>query len=165
MEITQEIIINKPIEKCWKVLGEQYTEIYKWASAVNHSKGDDKTGLNGANCDIRGCNVSGMGGITEKLTEFDPKNHYLAYEVMTGLPGMMKSGMNSWRLTNINEYQTKLYMKGNIVPKGFLGNLMKPMIRMQFNQMTKNLVEEFKYYVEKSKPHPRKIKAAKKYAA
>lgn len=165
MELTQEIIINKPIADCWEVLGNQYTEVYKWASPVNHAEGDGKAGLSGAACDIRGCNVEGMGNITEKLTDFDPKNHFLAYEVITGLPGMMKKAKNSWKLTAIDQNQTRLNMKGAIAPKGFIANLMKPMIKMQFGKMTKNLVEEFKYYVETSQPHPRKVKAAKKYAA
>jgi hypothetical protein len=164
MDITQEIIIDQPIEKCWAVLGEQYTEIYKWASPVNHSEGDNQVGINGANCDIRGCNVSGMGDITEKLIAFNPKEHYLAYQIIKGLPNMLESGKNSWRLTSISEHRTRLYMHATIVPKGFFGKLMKPMIKMQFNQMAKHLTEEFKYYLEKGEPHPRKIKAALKFA-
>ncbi len=95
MELIQEILINKPIAECWEVLGNQYTEIYKWASPVNHAEGDGKTGPNGVSCDIRGCNVEGMGDITEKLTAFDPNNYYLSYEIISGLPSMMKSGRNS----------------------------------------------------------------------
>ena len=143
MEIIQEIIVDQPIKRCWAVLGEQFTEIYTWASPVNHSEGDNKVGPNGANCDIRGCHVSGMGNITEKLTNFDPKNHYLAYEILSGLPAMMKSGRNSWKLTAISEHRTRVNMAGNIELAGFFGKLMKPMVKMQFNQMTKNLVEEF----------------------
>lgn len=165
MELTQEIIIDKPISDCWDVLGNQYTEIHKWAAPVNHSEGDDKVGLNGANCDIRGCNVEGMGDITEKLMDFDPENHYLAYEIISGLPGMMKAGRNSWKLSAISDSKTKLNMKGAIEPKGFIGNLLKPLINIKFGKMTKNLVEEFKYYVETGQPHARKVKASEKYVA
>ncbi len=56
-------------------------------------------------------------------------------------------------------------MKGAIEPKGFMGNLMRPMIKMQFDRMTKNLMEEFKHYVETGRPHARKVKAAQKFAA
>lgn len=165
MELIQEIIIDKPIEACWDVLGNQFTEIYKWASPVHHANGDGKTGVNGASCTIRGCEVQGMGEITEELTEFDPKNYFLAYEIITGLPNMMKAGKNSWKLTPVNSSQTKLNMKGAIETKGLIAKLMRPMIKMQFDNMTKNIVEEFKYYVETGQPHPRKVKATKKMAA
>ncbi|MEL6560832.1 MAG: SRPBCC family protein [Bacteroidota bacterium] len=165
MEIRQETIINKSIADCWEILGNQYVDIYKWASPVNHAEGDGKSGLNGAACDIRGCHVSGMGDIKEKLTDFDPENHYLAYEVITGLPAMMKAAKNSWKLSAINAEQTRLNMAGVIQPKGILGSLLKPVLKMQFDKMTKNIVEEFKHYVETGEQHPRKVKAAQKYAA
>lgn len=165
MELISEIIVNKPIKECWEILGNQYTEIHKWASPVNHAEGDGKTGPNGASCDIRGCNVDGMGDIAEKLTAFDPKSYYLSYEIVSGLPSMMKAGRNSWKLTAINDTHTKVNMKGAIEPKGFIGTLMKPMMKMQFGKMTKNLMEEFKHYVETGLPHERKVKAAQKFVA
>ncbi|MBV6646132.1 MAG: SRPBCC family protein [Cyclobacteriaceae bacterium] len=163
MNIEQEIIINKGVDECWNVIGVRYTEIYKWASIVYSAEGDGVMGINGASCDIRGCNVEGMGDIEEKLTDFDPENHYLAYTVTKGLPGMMKEAKNSWKLTSLGSNKTRLNMKGTIVPKG-LAKLMKPMIKMQFSSMTKKLVEEFKYFVENGVPHPRKLKADKKAA-
>lgn len=163
MVIRRKLSINKPISECWEILGNQYTQIHKWASSVNHSEGDNIQGLNGAACDIRGCNVEGMGNISEKLLEFDPENHFLAYEIITGLPGIMKLGKNSWKLTSKNAQETEIAMKANVEPKGIIGNLMKPMIKLQFNKMAKTLVEDFKYYVENNQPHPRKLKAAKKY--
>lgn len=165
MEIQQEILINKPIADCWEVLGNQFTEIYKWASPIHHAEGDGKKGINGASCDVRGCEVQGMGSIRERLTVFNPENHFLAYEIITGLPNSMKAGSNTWRLTAINDLQTQLQMKGSIETKGLFAALLKPMIKMKFDTMTHNIVEEFKYYVETGQPHPRKVKAAKNYAA
>ena len=164
MDIVQEIVIDKSIEECWNVLGIQYTEIYKWASVVHSAEGDGIMGLNGASCDIRGCNVEGMGEIEEKLTDFDPQNHYLAYSITKGLPGMMKEAKNRWKLTSLDHQKTRLTMKATVVPKGLLANMMKPMIRLKFGNMTKKLAEEFKYYVEHGEPHPRKLKAITKAA-
>ncbi|PRX57591.1 SRPBCC family protein [Flagellimonas meridianipacifica] len=165
MVIQRKMLINKTIAECWEVLGNQYTQIYKWASPVNHSEGDDALGINGASCNIRGCNVDGMGDISERLLEFDSDNYFLSYEIITGLPSIMKSGKNSWRLVSKYANQTEIIMKAHLEPKGFIGNLMKPMIKLQFNKMAKILVEDFKYYVENNQPHPRKVMAAKKYAA
>ena len=165
MEIKRKIIVDRPIEDCSEVLGNQYTQIHKWASPVNHSHGDDKLGINGASCNIRGCHVEGMGDISERLIDFDPKHYYLSYEIITGLPSMMKSANNSWKLRPKYANQTALEMLAHIEPKGFIGKLMSPMIKLQFNKMANNLIEEFKYYVENNQPHPRKVNAAKKYAA
>ncbi|MEM8507258.1 MAG: SRPBCC family protein [Bacteroidota bacterium] len=159
MEISQTIIVNRSVPECWEVLGEQFTEISNWASAVNHAEGDGKDGLNGANCDIRGCDVSGIGEIQEKLIAFDPEKHFLAYQVIAGLPKMLKSGQNNWRLTAIDTNHTRVNMKALVEPKGFIGNLMKPLIRMNFKKMSGHLLEEFKYFLEKGRPHPRKVKA------
>lgn len=165
MELIQEIIIDKPIADCWEVLGNQFTDIHKWASPVNHAVGDGKTGVNGAACDIRGCNISGMGDITEKVTDFDPQNHYLAYDIISGLPAMMKSAKNTWQLIALSESRTKVNMKGTVAPNGMMGRLMKPMMKIKFGKMTRDMLGELKYYVENGQPHDRKIKAAKKFAA
>ncbi|HAS46247.1 MAG TPA: hypothetical protein DCS93_37550 [Microscillaceae bacterium] len=165
MEITQEIIINKSVADCWAVLGDQYTEVYKWASAVHHAEGDGNPGINGASCDVRGCSVEGIGKIEERLIAFDPQAHFLAYMVTKGLPAMMQEAKNSWKLTAINHHQTRLNMKATIQPRGLLANLMKPMIRMQFSKLTRHLTEEFKHYVETGQPHPRKLKMNRKMAA
>ncbi|MEO1050145.1 MAG: SRPBCC family protein [Bacteroidota bacterium] len=164
MTIEQTIIIEKSVAECWQVLGVQYTEIYKWASVVHNAEGDGNMGLNGASCDIRGCTVEGIGDIEEKLTSFDPQNHYLAYTVTKGLPGIMREARNSWKLDPIGSSRTRLNMKATIVPKGLLANMMKPMIKLQFGNMTKKITEEFKYYVENGEPHPRKLKAQIKVA-
>ncbi|MBL4707549.1 MAG: hypothetical protein JKY48_03815 [Flavobacteriales bacterium] len=49
-------------------------------------------------------------------------------------------------------------MEMNIDISGFLGTIMKPMMKMQMAGMGNQFLEKFKYYVEKGSPHPRKIK-------
>ena len=165
MVVEQEIVIDKGINDCWKVMGVGYTEIYRWASFVHDASGDGKPAIEGASCDIRGCNVEGMGDIEEKLTTFDPKNYAIAYTVTKGLPNMMKGARNSWRLRSLGENKTQLNMRATFETKGLMGNLMGPMMKMQFNGMLRKTVEEFKYFVEQGEPHPRKLKAQAKKAA
>lgn len=50
----------------------------------------------------------------------------------------------------------------DLVIGGFIGTIMKPMMKMQMSGMGNQFLEEFKYYVEKGNPHPRKLKASKK---
>lgn len=158
-------IIHKPIADCWEVLGNQYTEVYRWASPVHHAEGDGKTGLNGASCDIRGCTLEGIGDIKEKLTAFDPEKHHLAYDVFEGLPNLLKNARNDWKLKALGTNKTELNMQAEIIPNGIVGKLLSPMLKFQFGRMTKQLGEEFKYFVETGEAHPRKVQQQKKQAA
>ncbi len=67
MIIEKEIAINKSIETVWKVLGLEFADAYKWASAVNHSEGKGN-GINGASCSERGCTTS-MGKLRSCLVK------------------------------------------------------------------------------------------------
>ncbi|MEM9981641.1 MAG: SRPBCC family protein [Bacteroidota bacterium] len=161
MIIEKEIIIDKGIEEAWEVLGVQFTQVYKWASSVNQSEGFGQD-FNGASCTERGCDTS-LGGLKEKLIHFSPTDHSLSYNVTSGLPNMLKKANNNWRLERIDARQTKLLMKLNLTLRG-LATVLYPFVKRQMSRFTQQLVEEFKYYVEKGEPHPRKQKAMQQVA-
>ncbi len=160
MKIYKEIVINSNIDKCWNVLGKEFANAYKWASAIKHSEGGGES-FNGSSCSTRGCEVKGMGALKEKLLQFSDETHSLTYQIVEGMPSMVRKGTNSWKLFTIDANKTKLTMEMNMEIGGIIGTIMKPMMRMQMNNMGKQLTEEFKFYVENGKPHPRKIKAMK----
>ena len=160
MVIEKEILVNKNIKDAWKVLGLDFANASKWASAVNHSEGSgDK--FNGSNCAERGCSTT-MGSIKEKLYEFSNENHSLAYEVAVGMPSMVKYATNAWKLVENGENKCKLQIKMDIRMGGIFGSLLQPIMKMQMSRMGNYLVEDFAYYVENGQPHPRKLKALKK---
>lgn len=160
MIIKKEIIVNANIGKCWIVLGKEFSKAYKWASAIKHSEGSGDS-FNGSSCSTRGCDVKGMGALKEKLLQYSDEAHSLKYEIIEGMPSMVTKGTNNWKLLSIDPKRTKLTMEMNMEISGFIGAIMKPMMKIQMNGMGKQLTEEFKYYVENGKPHPRKIKAIK----
>jgi hypothetical protein len=161
MIIEKEIVVNKGIENAWKVLGTEFANAYKWASAINHSEGKG-AGFNGATCSERGCSTT-MGGLKEKLLQFSNENHSLSYLAYEGMPSVVKNAVNSWRLQSLGAKESKLQMKMDIKLGGFMGIMMQPMMKMMMSKMGNELMEEFKYYVENGQPHPRKVKAMKKY--
>lgn len=161
MIIEKEIIINKGIETAWQVLGPQFADAYKWASAVNHSEGKGP-GIHGATCSERGCSTS-IGKLKEKILQYSDGNHLLSYQAVEGMPSMIKQATNTWQLSSIGQHTTKLQIEMKFLIGGFLGIMMKPIMRMQLSKMGKEMTEEFKYYVENGQPHPRKVKAMKKY--
>ena len=79
MVIEKEIIIEKNISQAWQVLGPQFADAYKWASAVHHSEGTG-AGLNGSSCSERGCSTT-MGALRERLLNYAPGTYELEYEV------------------------------------------------------------------------------------
>ncbi len=160
MIIEKEIVINKGIENAWKVLGHEFPDAYKWASAIKHSeaKGSKE---NGAICSERTCSTS-MGNLVEKILTYSNNDYSLSYQIVQGMPSMVKYATNSWDLKSIGQNKTKLNMKMDIQIGGVMGKLMKPMMKMKMGKMGDELAEEFKYYVEYEKPHPRKEKANKK---
>ena len=160
MVIEKEIIIKNNIENTWKVLGHDFAHPYKWASSVNHSEGHGKQ-LATTQCDERACQTV-MGNIREKLTHYSDNDFHLAYIVTEGMPAMVKTATNDWQLTNTGAEKTKLKIRMEFVFQGILGFLMQPLMKMKLNKIAREMVEDFGYYAEHGKPHPRKLKAQSK---
>lgn len=157
--ILQEVIINASIDQAWDVLGNHFAEAQNWASSIEHSEALNDKSLNGSTCTERGCKVDGMGEIKETLIAYDPVKHLLAYEIRQGLPKMVKFASNNWELIDMGNGQTKLKMKIEMKTGGFMGWMMGGMMKKKMTKMSSEIAEEFKYYVENGKPHPRKIKS------
>ena len=156
MDFKKETIINKPIHEVWEILGNQYGEAYQWASGLYHSKAIGEPRLEGAACNNRDCETS-QGKIKEVIRDFDPQNHVLAYEVIEGFPFFIDMALNTWTLTE-KDNTTKVNMHLVMKTKGFVGALMTPMMKLQMNGVLKNVMDDFKYFVEKGQPSPRKAK-------
>jgi hypothetical protein len=159
--ITQEIIINASIEKAWTVLGPQFADANKWATSIKHSQANNSDSFNGSTCSERGCDISGFGEVREKILEYSNADRVLSYEVIDGLPGMVSFMSNYWKLTETADGKTKLLMRMEMKTKGMMGAMMKGMMKKKMTKMSAEVAEEFKYYVEKGVPHPRKVKATK----
>lgn len=160
--INKEISINKSIEAAWKVLGLEFAQADKWASSVKHSEARDTKSFKGSSCSERGCEIPGMGSIKEKLLKYSDTDYLLSYQVYDGMPVMVKFMSNTWQLHATSANSCKLTMKMEMKTGRLMGVIMKPMIKMQMSGMANKIVEDFKYYLENGKPHPRKIKSLKK---
>ncbi|MBI3134649.1 MAG: SRPBCC family protein [Bacteroidetes bacterium] len=161
--ITQQLVINAPVDKAWQVLGPQFADAYKWAASVEHSEARDHNGVNGSNCTERGCDVSGIGSIKEKILTYSDTEHILYYEVYEGMPKMVTYMTNYWQLTATADGKTRLDMKMEMKTGGMMGAMMKGMMKKKMTRLSAEITEEFKYYVETGQPHPRKVKASNKH--
>lgn len=161
MIIEKQVTINKGVEDAWHVLGHEFENAYQWASVLKHSESKGGS-LNGSSCSIRGCDVSGMGKVTEKLLHYSNEDHSLSYHVVEGMPSMVKSATNSWTLKPIDTTHSILTMSMSMEIGGFMGFFMKPMMKMMMDKMAKVTIDDFKYYVENGKPSEAKVKAVRK---
>ena len=155
MEFKREIIINAPAEKVWEVLGTQFGRVCDWASGVNKSSASAHSAAN-TDYTNRACDTT-SGKIKEVVNVFDPQRHELEYEVIEGFPFFVKTGKNNWKLTAVGS-KTKVNMNLQIVTQGFVGKIMRPMMKMQMNKIADNAVDDLKVYVETGKPSARKAK-------
>ncbi len=155
MEVKKDIIVDKSIEAVWEVLGNQYSEAYKWARELYHSEEFGEPKIQGARCNNRTCDTS-FGRIQEEIRKFDSKNFVLEYEVVKGFPDFIKQGINRWDLQKLNEHQTKVSMHFKGETQGILGFFMGPMMNMKLNKNLGEVLGDFKHYVENGIPSPGK---------
>ncbi|MEQ9297125.1 MAG: SRPBCC family protein [Cyclobacteriaceae bacterium] len=157
MDIRQEIIVNRPAAEVWEVLGNQFSDAYKWARGLDHSKGHGTPSFDDAPCGNRTCQVPGFGQIEEVIRKFESENHVLSYEVTKGFPGFISSAVNTWTLVP-QGLSTKVMMHMQMQTTGIKGALMGPMMKMNLNKLITGVVKDFKTYVETGKPSAQKAK-------
>jgi len=107
-------------------------------------------------CTVRKCKVRGLGKVEEKLDAYSDADHQLRYEVVSGLPGIVKHVSGSWILTEIGNGKTKFNLEVKMKTGGFLGGLLKGTVRRKMNRLYGKAVDEFKYVVEHGSPQPGK---------
>lgn len=161
MVIKKETVVHKNISDTWQLLGPAFPDAYKWASAVNHSEGKGKP-FNGAACSERGCATT-IGQIKEKLLSYSAEDYSLSYQLSEGLPSVVKYASNSWKLTPIGPDKTRLNIRMDIMLGGIIGIIMQPLMRIQLSNLGNNLIGDFKHYVEKGHPSPKKLLAIKNW--
>lgn len=163
MDVKKEIIVNKPVDQAWDLLGKQYTQAYKWARGLYHSEGFGAPKLKGATCNNRTCDTS-FGKIKEEIRVFDEENFELAYEVIEGFPGFIKKGINNWKLEPLSNRKTKVTMHFVGETQGVMGVLMGPMMGLKLSSTLSEALEDFKAYLETGKPSDGKLKDMRKHA-
>jgi len=146
--IKHEVTINGNMDTAWKVLGPGYAEIQTWASSIKHSEALDNKSLNSSLCTIRQCSVNGLGTVQERLLEYSEQNHRIHYEVVDGMPGMVKFVAATWALTDEGQGKIKLVVTVELKTGGFFGGLMRGPIRKKIDKLYGKTAEEFKYFVE-----------------
>ncbi|MDH3651883.1 MAG: SRPBCC family protein [Saprospiraceae bacterium] len=160
MKFTKQIAVDASAEKVWDVLGRDFANIGVWSTAVSHSAANNEiASVNNSPVGGRLCETS-LGKISEEFTAYDDQKKTFSFKGVFGSK-MFKSVTNSAALTSISENETVVKITPEI-KLSFIGTLMSPMIRIQLNKLTDQILNDLKYYVEKGKPSPEKLASQKK---
>jgi hypothetical protein len=158
LHFEEELIIEKNIDEVWQVLGNQFAEVNIWSSNFKSSKPGGEPKLPGLDY-LHRATTTEKGENFQELDEFDPVNYSLSYHVSRGVPGIAKSALGEWNLTQIENDQTRLNVHFILETKGLLGFILSPVISKKVGKSSAEIAEELKYYMENGKPHPRKLAA------
>ena len=148
MKLKHEINIQASSNRAWKVLGEEFGSFSDWSSALSTSfvDGKLKTGS------IRTCQLSGDFGpikastIKEQVITYNPKDMTLEYEVILGLPKMMKKATNRWVITAIDANNCRICSEATITLRGPF-KLLAPLIKLLMSTDLGIFYEELEFKI------------------
>ncbi|MBL4587421.1 MAG: SRPBCC family protein [Flavobacteriales bacterium] len=158
MIIQLSIEIERSAEECWAVFGGKYAEISVWKAGMKSSEAEGEP-FGDAPYGSRKLKASGL-TFSEKLVHFSNAERAFTYEVV-GLPFVISSARNEWHFSGENGKAT-LHMKLNLQILNGFGWLLGGLLKKNMTKEMGKLLEEFKFYMENGKPHPRKQRELRK---
>lgn len=161
LHFEDQVLIEKNIDDVWEVLGNQFTEPHVWAVNFKTSEAGGEPKLPGLTYLHRATTTENEVNWQE-LDTFEPENYRLTYHISKGIPPIASQGLGDWSLEKVTDNQTQMTVRFVLVTKGFLGLVMSPIVSKKVAAASSELAEEFKYYLENGKPHPRKVEDLKK---
>lgn len=160
LEIANTYTIDAPADRLWEILVDQFTDVGSWVSGLDDSgpnpnlppvaDGDDPTG--------RACVVPGLGVTDERITVFDPARRTFGYSVQAEkIPSFVHNMENVWSLVPKGSKRTEVrqVLQADVVGAG---NLMKPMMKLQFGRLLKTVQEDLRSYAVTGEVSKRKAK-------
>ena len=166
IKIKDQITVNAPASKVWRVIAHEFDNIGQWSSEIAESKAImDRPVPEGAKVGGRVCLSPGFGAdATEAFTYYDEQDMRFGYEAIGELPWpwLLKRAENNWRVHSLNPNKSVAEFRAEVEVKLFPGLLLMPLMPFIKKVWGSRTLEELKYYVEHDQPHPRKLKAQQK---
>lgn len=147
-------VIHCPADDCWKVFGGRYADIHTWKSGMKSSIGEGEP-FGDSPIGSRKLEASGL-TFSEKLIHFSNTERAFTYEVV-GLPFVIERVVNKWHFSEFDGKAT-LHMNLSIKVLNGLGWLLNGVLKKNMSKEMGKLHQEFKFFMENGKPHPRKAK-------
>ncbi|MEX0299310.1 MAG: SRPBCC family protein [Kordiimonas sp.] len=150
-----EIELNISAEQAWVAVGEKFGETGQWTSLLDSSYLEGQLAPGG----YRVCMQKNK-KLTERITQFDPENMKLEYELIDGRPPIVQSAGNSWSIMSLGSKCCLVSMRPEISMKWW-AVLLTPLLWLGLNTSLPKVLEEFKHWAETGTVHPRKKAMAK----
>ncbi len=162
VQIRKSIQINKSADHLWDVLANGFENVGEWATPIAASRSNLQAGspLPGASTAGRACDTS-FGPLTETITAFDEDQRSFTYIADSGLPGFVREGGNTWKVTPLGANKAEVSMDLKMDLKG-LGKVMTPMMKVSLRKQAGQILDDLKVYAETGKVSDRKRKALAK---
>lgn len=156
MKLSQDLTINAPADRVWRIVAHDFAKIGQWASGVAHSTINKVADIpEGAVVGGRVCAVPGFGEIHETFTAYDETSKTFTYDA-TGLPFFVRRAENEWVVQEIDSNTTRVSFSADMELLPVIGSLMAIPLKYQMTKLLQNAVEELKHYAETGEIHPRK---------
>ncbi|MFT5196918.1 MAG: hypothetical protein ACI9EW_004087 [Cellvibrionaceae bacterium] len=153
MKIKTTLEINAPAPAVWEVLGENFADVSEWADSITKSSINGPLG-NGVvrTCDLKGFGPVADGQVKEKMTHFDRESHTMTYIIVSGVPNLMKSIENAWRIEALGDSQCLVTSQAVFNFKWWALPLSLPM-RIPLSRGVKEFIQQLSNQVEKTRLH------------
>jgi hypothetical protein len=160
LQFEDQILIEQPINDVWEVLGNQFTQPHLWAVNFKTSEPGGEPKLSGLTY-LHRATTTENGVNWQELDSFDPQHYRLTYHISNGIPPIASKALGDWSLEKVTDSETQMTVHFTLETTGLLGLIMSPIVSKKIGASSTELVEEFKYYLENGKPHPRKVEDIK----
>ncbi len=159
IDIHMEVDLEAPASEAWRVLGEAFGEVVKYARGVQSSSLDGELGV-GA---VRSCETPGFGPfasahITERLIEFDPSSMKYTYVAGGDLPRMIPASKNRWSIQALGADRCRVRCHASI-DLLWWALPVAPLLGWAIRSEVIRFGEDLRHRVEKGAVHPRKLTA------
>lgn len=167
VKMSKTVEVNVPADELWKIIGPEFTEAGKWSTAVDHSAGQGEGQFDGATCDTRSCDLSAKGftRVNEKITEYDPANRTMAFDVIEGMPSFVTYTNNRTVITETGAGKSKAELQITLRMKPLMGALLGGIMKKNLSNLIDSALDDLRVYAETGEPSARKQARMKKIAA
>lgn len=164
MELLNSMVVNKPADQIWNLLGNDFVDVAKWMAAIPRSEAKSEgRRLPGAPAVGRlSYLIAKYNGAyqDETITKYDNTNRSLGMEaVIMGFPKIapVRGYSSEVTVTPIDENSSKVTWNSvvHLRPHGYIFYLA---LKKSMNAGFIRNLEEIKHIIETGEPHPRKIK-------
>ena len=153
--IQRQAVINVPVDKAWSSLYDDFDKLHIWSTEVIVCKASETRPYGvGRVCDTT------QGELLEDVLEYAPEEKRLVYDArMDVIPFFVSEITNQWEMQALEGGKTEITMT-LVTDLWPVFNLIAwPFMEEPFTKIVDESLEEFEYYMEEGKPHPRKQQA------